>query len=56
MTVKKAVVHLPMEYYVAIKRKSYLCDTMNVAGDYYAKQNNPAMERQIPYDLTICGI
>ena len=29
-----------------------LYDSVDVPGDYYAKQNKPARERKIPYDLT----
>ena len=30
---------------------STLCDSMDEAGEHYAKWNKPGAERQIPYDL-----
>ena len=46
------MVHLPVEYYLDIKKKEILpCDSMDRRGDYYAKLSKPGRERQISYDL-----
>ena len=29
-----------------------LCESIDGTGEYYAKQNKPGGQRQIPYDLT----
>ena len=34
------------------RRSSYLHDSMDGTGEYYAKWSKPGDERQIPYDLT----
>ena len=43
-----------MEYYSTTKKEENftLCDSMDGSGDYYAKWNKPAKERQIPHDFT----
>ena len=42
-----------MEYYLAIKRrKSYLWDSIDGPGAFYANRNKTVRERQIPYDFT----
>ena len=48
-----------MEYYSAVKKEGNLnfCDSIDWSGQYYAKWNNPARERQILYDLThMCNL
>lgn len=39
-----------LEYYSAIKNFA-VCDDMDGAGVYYAKQNHSVKQRQIPYDF-----
>ena len=34
------------------KEKSYMCDSMDVPGDHYAKWNKPVRERKVPYVFT----
>ena len=50
---KKLWYSYTMEYYAAEKQKnSYLCNSMDGTGEYYAKWIKPGGEGQIPYDLT----
>ena len=33
-----------------------LCGSMDGPGEHYAEWNKPVRERQIPYDLLMCGV
>ena len=50
---KKAVVHLYNGINMAVKTKKTLtlCNSTDGPGEYYANQNKPVRERQMPYGL-----
>ena len=52
--IKKMWYIYTMEYYSVIKKELNLaiCNNMDGAREYIAKQNKPVRERQIPYDFT----
>ena len=52
--VQKTMVHLHNGILCSRKKEGAptLCDSVDGAGEHYAKCNKPGGERQIPYDLT----